>query len=254
MLSLIVPAYNEEVMIGETLRTLVASARSVGEPFELIVVDDASTDATAEIARAHGAAVVRVEQHRISAVRNAGARAAQGDVFLFVDADTLVPAATLVQMLDALRQGAVGGGARVRFDEQGLGPWSHAVVAFGCWVMYRLRLAGGCFLFARREAFDAAGGFDERYFASEEIHFALALKKIGRFAMLPAAVLSSGRKLRLFSGWQMLRQMLRLAAGGLRAVRRREGLEFWYDGRREAADLRPSVAPDAPRSAKEDRP
>lgn len=240
MLSLIVPAYNEEVMIGETLRTLVASARSVGEPFELIVVDDASTDATAEIARAHGASVLRVDLHRISAVRNAGARTAKGELLVFVDADTLVPPETLAQMLDALRQGAVGGGARVRFDEHGFDAWTRAVVAFGCWVMYRLRLAGGCFLFARREAFDAAGGFDERYFASEEIHFALALKKIGRFAMLPAAVLSSGRKLRLFPGWQMLRQMLRLAAGGLRTVRRREGLEFWYDGRREATDLRPS--------------
>jgi len=72
--------------------------------------------------------------------------------------------------------------------------------------------------------------------------------------MLPAAVLSSGRKLRLFPGWQMLRQMLRLAAGGLRAVRRREGLEFWYDGRREAVDLRLSIAQERPRAAKADPP
>jgi glycosyltransferase involved in cell wall biosynthesis len=245
MLSLIVPAYNEEVMIGETLRTLVASARSVGEPFELIVVDDASTDATAAIARAHGASVLRVDLHRISAVRNAGARTAQGELLVFVDADTLVPPETLAQMLDAVRGGAIGGGARVRLDEHGLPWWARALSSFTCWLVYRLRIAGGCFVFARREAFDAVGGFDERYFASEEIHFGRALKKKGRFVLIPAPVMSSGRKLRLFPGWQLLRQMLRFTVRGWPALRRREGLEFWYDGRREPTDRRPSRGRDS---------
>jgi hypothetical protein len=89
--------------------------------------------------------------------------------------------------------------------------------------------------------FDAAGGFDERYFASEEIHLRLALGKFGRFAMLPAAVISSGRKLRLFTSGQILRQMLRFAFRGLPALRRREGLELWYGGRREATDGRPPL-------------
>lgn len=238
-LSFIVPAYNEEVMLGETLRVLAASARSVGEAFEIIVVDDASADATAQIARAHGASVLRVDLHRISAVRNAGARAAKGELLVFVDADTLVPPATLAQMLAAVRRGAVGGGARVQLDSHGLSRWARALSAFSCWLVYRLRIAGGCFIFARREAFDAAGGFDERYFASEEIHFGQALKRIGRFTLVAAPVMSSGRKLRLFSGWQLLRHGLRFAVRGWPALRRREGLEFWYDGRREAADLRP---------------
>ena len=239
-LSFVVPAYNEEVMLGETLRVLSASARSLGEPFELIVVDDGSIDATAAIAGAHGAEVLRVELHRISAVRNAGARVARGELLVFVDADTLVPPATLAQMLDAVSRGAVGGGARVQLDSHGLPRWARALSAFGCWLVYRLRIAGGCFIFVRRAAFDAAGGFDERYFASEEIHLGQALKKIGRFTLVTAPVLSSGRKLRLFSGWQLLRHGLRFAARGWPALRHREGLEFWYDGRREAADLRPT--------------
>ena len=239
MLSFIVPAYNEEVMVGETLRVLATSARRLGEPFELIVVDDASTDATPAIARAHGAAVLRVDLHRISAVRNAGARLAAGELLVFVDADTLVPPATLEQMLAAVRRGAIGGGARVRLDEHGLPVWARALSAFTCWLVYRLRIAGGCFLFARRAAFDAAGGFDERYYASEEIHLGRALKRIGRFDLVAAPVMSSGRKLRLFSGWQLLRHELRFMALGWPALRRRDGLEFWYDGRREASDLRP---------------
>jgi len=228
-------------MIGETVRVLNASARALNEPFEVIVVDDASTDGTAAIARAEGAAVIGVSLRKISAVRNAGARAAKGDVLVFVDADTLVPEASLRGMLAALAAGAVAGGARVRFDGHGIGAWARALGEIGCWTMFHLGFAGGCFLFARRTAFETAGGFDERYFASEEIHLKLALGRLGRFAIVPAAVVTSGRKLRLFTTGQILGQMLRLGVRGLAAVRRREGLDFWYNGRREATDLRPPL-------------
>ncbi|MGH8675987.1 MAG: glycosyltransferase [Burkholderiales bacterium] len=241
LISFIVPAYNEEVMLGATLRTLCASARTLAEPFEVIVVNDASSDATARTAQASGVSVLEVDLHQISAVRNAGARSAKGELLVFVDADTLVPEETLRGMLAAVQGGAVGGGARVHFDGHGVRAWTRWLAELGCWMMYRLSVAGGCFLFARRTAFEAAGGFDERYFASEEIHLRLALGKLGRFAMLPAAVITSGRKLRLFSAGQILRQMLRLAVRGLPAVRRRDGLDFWYNGRREATDVRPPL-------------
>jgi glycosyltransferase involved in cell wall biosynthesis len=226
-------------MIGATVRTLRASASALGEPYELLVVDDDSTDATADVARANGAAVLQVKLRQISAVRNAGARTSRGDLLVFVDADTLVPENTLRAMLDAVSGGAVGGGARVRFDAHGVGAWTRRLSEAGCWMMYRLGFTGGCFLFARRNAFEAAGGFDERYFASEEIHLKLALGKLGRFAVVPAAVITSGRKLRIFTAGQIMRQVLRLALRGLPAVRRRDGLDFWYNGQREAIDLRP---------------
>jgi len=246
LISFIVPAYNEEVMIGATLRALLASARALDTPFEVIVVNDVSTDATAQIARSIGASVVEVNLHQISAVRNAGARAAKGDLLVFVDADTLVPEETLRGTLAAIRVGAIGGGARVRLDCHGMSSWTRSLAELGCWVLFRLGFAGGCFIFVRREAFDAAGGFDERYFASEEIHLKLALRKFGRFTMLPAAVISSGRKLRLFTSGQILRQMLRLTVRGLPALRRREGLELWYGGQREATDLRPPLKGGSP--------
>ena len=92
MISFVVPAHNEQLLIGDTLRILRASAEELGEPFEIIVVDDASTDATAEIADALGATVKRIDRRQIAASRNAGARIARGDLFIFVDADTHVPA------------------------------------------------------------------------------------------------------------------------------------------------------------------
>ena len=241
LVSFIIPAYNEEVMIGASVRVLRASASAVCERYEVLVVDDASGDRTAEAASAAGATVLRVNLRQISAVRNVGARAARGDLLVFVDADTLVPEEVLRAMLEALARGAIGGGARVRFDTHGIGAWKRHLGAAGCWLLFRLGFAGGCFLFAQRTAFESAGGFDERYYASEEIHLKLALAKLGRFEVVRPAVITSARKLRLFTAAQIGRQLMQLALRGLPAVRRRDGLEFWYGGRREAVDLRPPL-------------
>src|SRR5438128_1082894 len=116
MISFIVPAYNEQALIGRTLDSLNQAARSIGEPYEIVVADDGSTDQTAEIAEARGARVVRVNVRQISAARNAGAREAQGDKLIFVDADTAVTEAVLRSAIEAMNQGAVGGGSAVRFD------------------------------------------------------------------------------------------------------------------------------------------
>lgn len=84
MISFVVPAHNEEVLLGRTLDAIRGEAERVGEAFEIVVADDSSTDATAEIAREHGARVIRVEYRQIAATRNAGARAANGAALLIV--------------------------------------------------------------------------------------------------------------------------------------------------------------------------
>ena len=82
MISFVVPAFNEETVLGRTLDSVHAAAAGSGHQYEVIVVDDASTDRTAEIARARGARVVAVAHRQIAAVRNAGARVATGDVII----------------------------------------------------------------------------------------------------------------------------------------------------------------------------
>lgn len=73
----------------------------------IVVVDDASTDATATVAQQQGAHVVlRVEHRQISATRNAGARQACGDIFFFVDANTLVNVQVIQSALRSVRAGA----------------------------------------------------------------------------------------------------------------------------------------------------
>ena len=64
MISFVVPAHDEERLIGDTLGALDAAARALGQPFEILVVDDASTDRTAAIAATHGARVIRVDSAR----------------------------------------------------------------------------------------------------------------------------------------------------------------------------------------------
>lgn len=230
MISFVVPAYNEAALLGETLDTLRASAAPLGEPFEIIVADDGSTDETAAIARGHGALVVTIHVRQIGAARNAGARVATGDVLIFVDADTLVPPEVLVRAAAALRTGAVGGGAGVRADSNDprWGPPAMAVVS---WILRLAGWAAGCFIFVRRDVFERVGGFDERYFASEEIHLSRAVKKHGRFVILRERVITSGRKGRMFSAFQTFRQF----ASAIRpsTLRRRDRLGMWYGGQRE---------------------
>src|SRR3954451_2367689 len=116
MIAFVIPAHNEEQLIGRTLDSIAAAARELAAPFQLVVVDDGSTDATASIAAAHGAQVVPVNVRHIARIRNLGAQASHGDPLIFVDADTLVPTATLRASLAALTAGAAGGGATVTFD------------------------------------------------------------------------------------------------------------------------------------------
>jgi glycosyltransferase involved in cell wall biosynthesis len=229
--SFVIPAHDEEALLADTLSSLRAAADAVGEPYEIILVDDASTDRTAAIAAAAGARVVPVALRQISAVRNAGARVASGDTLVFVDADTHASPEAVRGVLDARRAGAIGGGARVRFDEP-IPAWARRLMPLFMGSMVRLRWAAGCFVFVSRDAFNAVGGFDESLFASEEIALSRALKRRGRFVMLPDYVRTSGRKLRTYSGLEVLWLGVRVTVWPW-SLKRRSALPLWYGKRRE---------------------
>src|SRR5437667_3644203 len=110
MISFIVPAHNEQMQLGRTLQAIHGAAHAVGQPYEVIVVDDASVEATSEIAQQNNARVVSVNHRQIATTRNSGARASNGERFFFVDADTIVNSRTVASALEAMDKGAVGGG------------------------------------------------------------------------------------------------------------------------------------------------
>ncbi len=234
MISLIVPAHNEEELLGRTLESLRQAAQASGRSFEIIVVDDASTDSTGAVAAEHGATVVNVSLRQIGLVRNAGARAATGQILVFVDADTVVPPETIQAALLALDQGAIGGGATITFD-QSPERWARTLTGVWNFISRRMRWAAGCFVFVRREAFDAIGGFDVRYFIGEEVILSAALKRIGKFVILPQRVSTSPRKVQLHGKIETLGIILRLLFSGKKAWQRREGLDLWYR-RRTSSD------------------
>ena len=231
MISFVVPAHNEERLIGATLDAIHAAARDSGQPYEIVVANDSSTDRTADIARARDARVVDCHHRQIARVRNTGARASTGEVLIFVDADTAISAGLVHASVTALDRGAVAGGATLHVE--GRMPWWGRPVLWGVGESMRvMRWAAGCYLFVRRPAFDAVGGFDERVFATEEILFSQALKKIGRVVILREQVVTSGRKLRTHSAWDMMRLFGLLVLQGPKLLRNREELSFWYGDRR----------------------
>lgn len=232
MISFIVPAHNEEQHVAGTLRAIRTAAHAVGEAHELIVVDDASSDRTAELATAEGARVERVDYRQIARTRNAGARAASGERLIFVDADTVISEQTLRAALAALDGGAVAGGATLRMDGD-VPLYIRALVILTAAVMRRKNWFAGCFVFCTRAAFEAAGGFDETLFASEEIALSKSLHRLGRVVLLDEEVVTSGRKARSHSAWHLLRLLAVFVVRGHAILRTREHLGLWYGERRK---------------------
>ena len=231
MISFVVPAHNEERLIAATLDAIHAAAREIGRPYEIVVANDASTDHTAEIARAKGARLVDCNHRQIARVRNTGARASTGDTLIFVDADTLISAAVVRASLDALEHGAAGVGSLPEIE--GRMPWWGPPALWAVDTFMRsMRWAAGCYVAVMRKPFEAVGGFDERVFVGEELFLSQALKKIGPVVILREQVVTSGRKLRTHSAWDLIRLFGLLLVQGPKLLRSRDQLSFWYGERR----------------------
>lgn len=225
--SFIIPAHNEEKLLPRALQSIHAAAKNEGTPYEIIVVNDASTDATAEVAAAHGAHVVSAELRKISAVRNAGARQARGDVFIFLDADTTLPARTLRQALAAVRRGAAGGGALVDFDQHSA-RWPRLLMAGWNLISQTERVAAGCFVYVRRDVFEKIGGFNEHYYCGEEIIFSTAVRRRGPFVIVRHPVITSNRKTQTHTFRETLGVFLELFRRGEEGWKDSQGKGFWY--------------------------
>lgn len=231
-ISFIVPAHNEEAWIGRCLSAIHDAMKSVGELYEVIVVDDASTDTTTAIAQQHGARAIHVEHRMISATRNSGAREARGDILIFVDADTLVNEPVIQSILRGIGKGAVGGGCVPRFDGRLPLSWRlmYPLLPFGAHVLH---LTGGACQFCTRDAFTAIGGFSEKHYAAEDALFCTMLKRHGRFFVPRERILTSGRSMRANSFWSIMSVLTRLLFHGPDGFRNRDEWDMWYRPKRE---------------------
>jgi rSAM/selenodomain-associated transferase 2 len=235
-LSVIVPTLNEEA-------TLVAAVEAVreravlGPPHEVIVADSGSADGTRAVAARLGVRWVEAHADRAAppgraASLNAGARAATGDVLLFLDADTLLPEGWDREIASALdRPEAVGGAFELAFDGTEL---RLRLVELVDRIRYRISryYYGDQAVFARADAFRRVGGFPEQPLL-ESADLCKKLKRVGRLVLVRRRVLTSPRRFRDGGILRVFAHDIRLwLLHRLGRPLERHGERYWEENRR----------------------
>ena len=182
-LTVIVPAFNEEAYLASTLGSIRSAADEVrgasGVDVDIVVVDNASVDGTAALARDLGATVVHEPVQGIARARNAGARRAAGDVLVFFDADVDVPRTLLVAICAAMRDPAcVGGGVDV--DYRPRRPFIRLYLRLWRLLARVTGMVQGAAQFCRGDVFAEIGGYDESVWIGEDVDFHWSLQKLAR--------------------------------------------------------------------------
>ena len=239
-ISVIIPAFNEERLIGETLREVGAAMAAFsrrGWSSEVIVCDNNSTDGTAELARAAGARVVFEPVNQIARARNCGAAAATGDWLLFIDADSHPSEELLTEVAERIESGrCLAGGCTIRLA----GDSRAAKVLSRLWngISRVGRVLAGSFIFCEADAFRQVGGFSNELFAGEEIDLTYRLKRLARVRKKRLVILhrhpllTSARKIHLYTPGEHLRFILKTVLSHKRTLSKRDQCHTWYDGRR----------------------
>jgi GT2 family glycosyltransferase len=239
-ISVIVPAFNEQRLIGETLdrtKTALEGFRRRNWETELIVCDNNSNDRTADVARAAGASLVFEPFNQIARARNRGAAAATGDWLIFLDADSHPCLDLFEEVAEHIQSGrCLAGGCTLALD----GNCRKARAVTGIWnrISRALRWMAGSFIFCEAEAFRAVGGFSNELFAGEELDLSRRLKALARLQRRKVVILhrfpilTSPRKLQLYTPREYLGFLAKMVCSRGKALKDREACFAWYDGRR----------------------
>ncbi len=180
-LSIIIPAYNEEAYLPATMDSIKAAVARLdsGIHVDVVVVDNDSDDGTAAVALERGAKIIHEPMRGVAHARNSGARNADGDVLVFIDADVIVPPNLLNEICVVMCDPAcVGGAVDVEYRPQRLSTKFY----LQAWRLLA-RLAGmaqGPTQFCRHSAFEALGGYDPQVWIGEDVDFYWSLKKFAK--------------------------------------------------------------------------
>lgn len=239
-ISVVIPAFNEERLLGESLRQVRAAMTAFtrrGWQAELIVCDNNSTDRTAEVARAAGATVVFEPINQIGRARNRGAEAATGEWLIFIDADTHPNAELFDDVAAQITSGrCLAGGSTICLD--GGYPVGNLITRLWNGVSRTLHWMAGSFIFCETAAFRKLGGFDINLFVSEELELSKRLKKLARaerkkiIILHRHPILTSARKMHLYTPREHFAFLLKSILRGGKTFTNREECHTWYDGRR----------------------
>jgi glycosyltransferase involved in cell wall biosynthesis len=244
----VIPAYNEEALLGYCLAAISAEICRIHCNAEIIVVDNCSTDRTKAIALSHpGVRVVTEPDRGLVSARRAGCLIARGRLVANVDADTILPEGWLTAVITEFERSphlAALSGPYIYYDTSCLIRATTKVfyrVAFVSYLIARFviqtgsLMQGGNFI-VRNDALRAIGGFNPRFrFYGEDTELACRLCKVGdvKFS-LQLAALSSGRR---FAGEGLVRVGARYTMNFFWAMfRGRPFTEEWLDFRATAIE------------------
>lgn len=204
--SVVIPAHNEEQYIGKCLDAITSARQLTQHSVEVIVSLNRCTDKTEEIARNFGAVIVREDAKNISKIRNAGAKAASGDVIVTVDADSQMSANTFSEIEKLLSSGKyIGGGTKIKAERLSLGIIMSSLVIFYYAASSKIPSAG--LFWCYKKDFEAIGGFDENLLTIEDLDFAKRLKTYGNSfgkkygTLWKSYIITSCRKFDKFGDW-----------------------------------------------------
>jgi glycosyltransferase involved in cell wall biosynthesis len=235
-ISVIFPAYNEERYIGETLKSIKRANEFLLEredvSIEIIVVDNDSTDSTAKVALSLGAKVIKESQHNVAKVRNAGARSANGNILVFIDADTVVPNSLLWRINEAMTDHSCFGGA-IDTDYR---PHRYSVKLY--LQLWRLLgkvtgMAQGAAQFCRKDIYVSLRGYDETLYMGEDVDFYWRLNRFAKRRNAHVCFIKDIRVVpstRRFDQWSLWRTLIWTNPLFVLTLRRRKtGWKGWYD-------------------------
>ena len=179
-LSVIIPSYNEERYLPATLTRVTKALAVAGCSSEILVVDNDSHDKTRAISESFGARVISESEHNISRVRNTGAKHANGNVLVFIDADTLVPESLFQRVGRAMEDERCFGGAVAVEWAEFQRTWMKFYLLGGKFWTKVFNMKQGAAQFCRKSAFEKLNGYDETIFMGEDVEFYWRLSKFAK--------------------------------------------------------------------------
>jgi len=190
MISIIIPTYNEEENIAETI-TEIKKRDNEKLISEIIIADGQSTDKTVDVASNAGATVVICDKKGRAAQMNHGASIAKEEILYFLHADSIPPENFTASIFSAFKKNYIAGCFRLAFD------YDHWFLKANCWFtrfdVNAVRF-GDQSLFITKDVFQKCGGFDENLLMMEDQEIIHRIKKYGRFIVMKGVVTTSARK------------------------------------------------------------
>ena len=235
VLSIAIPAHNEETCIERCICSVLASAENARQPVEIVVALNRCTDRTREIAESLGAICVVEDRKSIAAVRNAAVRASTSAAVATLDADNWMLPGTVAEILRHVYSDRfVGGGTRMYPERWSLGI-VFSILALLPHVIGR-NISAGMFWF-RRQAFDQIDGFNEDMVSLEDLDFARRLRSFGakqgkKYGTIRRnGIIVSCRKFDTFGDWYLFLNpsLVRKIFTG---TDRKAADQFYYDVKR----------------------